>query len=74
MLLRKMKLNKPLISNNKNLLTHKREPIYIQLATEIFEIIHMDRKELISLTKLVPLDYKHVLDKYIKYRRIKGKN
>ena len=45
--------------------------MYIQLAAEFFEIIHMDRKKL--MTKWVPLDYKHVLDNdiiYINYRRI----
>ena len=36
----------------------------------------MDRKELIALTDLVPLDNKHVLGNniiYISYRRIQGK-
>ena len=50
--------------------------MYFQLATEFFEIIDMDRKEIIALKKLVPLDNKRVLGNnviYISYRRIQGK-
>ena len=74
--LKKLKLNKHFLSTNKNLLTHRKEPMYIQLATEFFEIIYMDREELMTLIKLVPVDNKHILDNnivYINYRRIQEK-
>ena len=49
---KEIEIEQNFLSNNKNLLTHKREPMYFQWATEFFEIIDMDRKELIALKKI----------------------
>ena len=51
---------------------NKEEPFYLQLATESFEVMHMDKKELINLIKKVPIENKIILDNDI-YISITGR-
>ena len=77
--LRKLHIDKAFINNllvYKKFPPYKKEPFYLQLATEFFEVIHMDKKELINLIKKVPIDNKFILDNdiiYINYRKVQEK-
>ena len=77
--LRKLHTDKAFINNllvYKKLPPNKKEPFYLQLATEFFEVMHMDKKELINLIKKVPIDNKFILDNdiiYINYRKVQEK-